>query len=183
MFMRPEDVRDGILYRNGEAFAYDLDTLPIRRVSQSSVFYRDRWTCWYCATPWSELEPEEAPFLRVETARLLLDHIVPESLGGPWEVGNLVASCRRCNSRKSDLRLRHEDAVLADVAARSHACDLDPAYRVSRSRTNEARAYRRYDAVIDRALAAVDEVEGDDPDQMHRVFVAVIADGRPWVRR
>ncbi|HCT58152.1 MAG TPA: HNH endonuclease [Gemmatimonas aurantiaca] len=45
--------------------------------------------CAYCATP-----------LRLETATL--DHVMPRSLGGANESGNLVAACALCNRLKGD---------------------------------------------------------------------------------
>ncbi len=59
--------------------------IPYRDVSLSrrAVFVRDRHTCQYCG--------EKAENI---------DHIVPRSRGGRhiWE--NVVAACRRCNTRK-----------------------------------------------------------------------------------
>jgi 5-methylcytosine-specific restriction endonuclease McrA len=54
--------------------------IPLNR---RSVFIRDRHLCQYCGT-------------RAEN----LDHVVPKAQGGThiWE--NVVASCRRCNTRK-----------------------------------------------------------------------------------
>lgn len=49
---------------------------------------RDKWTCRYCG---------EA----VTTATATLDHIVPQSCGGPSTPENLTTTCRTCNSIKS----------------------------------------------------------------------------------
>jgi 5-methylcytosine-specific restriction endonuclease McrA len=59
-------------------------------LSRRAVFVRDDYTCQYCGE-------------RAEN----VDHVVPRSRGGlhVWE--NVVAACRRCNSRKED-RLPHE---------------------------------------------------------------------------
>ena len=54
------------------------------------IRHRDGYRCAYCN------EPKE---------RLELDHIVPESKGGPTRVGNLVLACRRCNQRKGSRTL------------------------------------------------------------------------------
>jgi 5-methylcytosine-specific restriction endonuclease McrA len=62
------------------------------------VFVRDDHTCQYCGAPAENI-----------------DHVLPRSRGGQhlWE--NVVAACRRCNSRKEDrlpseagFRLRRE---------------------------------------------------------------------------
>ena len=62
--------------------------VPYRRratLSRRGVFIRDEHTCQYCG----------------RTAENV-DHIVPRSRGGPHEWENVVAACRRCNSRKKD---------------------------------------------------------------------------------
>lgn len=74
--------------------------LPQLRLSRRSVFARDNYQCQYCGTCGRDLT---------------IDHVVPKRLGGgaTWE--NLVACCRRCNSKKGDkvleksgMRLRRE---------------------------------------------------------------------------
>jgi 5-methylcytosine-specific restriction endonuclease McrA len=75
--------------------------VPIRTratLSRRAVFVRDDHTCQYCGAPAENI-----------------DHVLPRSRGGQhlWE--NVVAACRRCNSRKEDrlpseagFRLRRE---------------------------------------------------------------------------
>jgi len=65
-------------------------TAPLTR---RAVFARDDWTCQYCGAPAENL-----------------DHVIPRSRGGlhAWE--NVVAACRRCNSRKENRLV--EDAGL-----------------------------------------------------------------------
>ncbi len=55
-------------------------------LTRRAVFSRDEWTCQYCGN-----------------AAENVDHVIPRSLGGEhiWE--NVVASCRRCNSRKENM--------------------------------------------------------------------------------
>jgi 5-methylcytosine-specific restriction endonuclease McrA len=59
-------------------------------LTRRAVFARDQWSCQYCGG-----------------AAENLDHVVPRSKGGlhTWE--NVVAACRRCNSRKEN-RTPHE---------------------------------------------------------------------------
>ncbi len=62
--------------------------VPIRTraaLSRRAVFVRDDHTCQYCGAPAENI-----------------DHVLPRSRGGQhlWE--NVVAACRRCNSRKED---------------------------------------------------------------------------------
>ena len=66
--------------------------IPFRRVpdlhtraSRLDVLRRDGWTCAYCGGH----------------ARTV-DHIIPESRGGTWTWGNLVAACAVCNQGKAD---------------------------------------------------------------------------------
>lgn len=62
--------------------------VPYRRraaLSRRGVFLRDGQTCQYCGQPAENV-----------------DHVVPRSRGGAHEWENVVAACRRCNSRKKD---------------------------------------------------------------------------------
>lgn len=63
-------------------------SVPYRRraaLSRRGVFLRDAHTCQYCGR-----------------AAENVDHVVPRSRGGPHEWENVVAACRRCNTRKRD---------------------------------------------------------------------------------
>jgi 5-methylcytosine-specific restriction endonuclease McrA len=59
-------------------------------VNRRTVFARDGSRCQYCGS-----------------AAENLDHVIPRSKGGAHTWENVVASCRRCNTRKED-RLPHE---------------------------------------------------------------------------
>jgi len=62
--------------------------VPYRRraaLSRRGVFIRDEHTCQYCGVPAENV-----------------DHVLPRSRGGAHEWENVVAACRRCNSRKKD---------------------------------------------------------------------------------
>ena len=62
--------------------------VPYRRraaLSRRGVFIRDGHVCQYCG----------------RTAENV-DHVIPRSRGGGHEWENVVAACRRCNSRKRD---------------------------------------------------------------------------------
>ena len=58
-------------------------------ISRKNIFTRDGYRCMYCG-------------LRKHAGELELEHIIPKSRGGlkTWE--NIVAACRKCNSRKND---------------------------------------------------------------------------------
>jgi len=62
--------------------------VPRRRhasLTRRGVFLRDEHTCQYCGAGAENV-----------------DHVLPRSRGGDHAWGNVVAACRRCNSRKED---------------------------------------------------------------------------------
>ena len=64
------------------------------KCNRRNVFWRDSYTCQYCANIFSE-------------NRLTLDHVTPRSKGGPKTWENIVTACHKCNQRKGD-KLPHE---------------------------------------------------------------------------
>ena len=54
-------------------------------LTRRAVFARDDWKCQYCSSPAENL-----------------DHVVPRSKGGEHTWENVVAACRRCNSKKEN---------------------------------------------------------------------------------
>lgn len=72
--------------------------LPELKLSRRSIFARDNYTCQYCG---------------VQTRDLTIDHIVPKRHGGGMKWENLVACCRRCNTRKGDKMLSNTGMKLA----------------------------------------------------------------------
>lgn len=65
-------------------------------LTRRAVFARDGWQCQYCGS-----------------AAENVDHVIPRSRGGlhVWE--NVVAACRRCNSRKENRHPRDVGLKLA----------------------------------------------------------------------
>jgi 5-methylcytosine-specific restriction endonuclease McrA len=59
-------------------------------LTRRAVFARDHWVCQYCGHPAENV-----------------DHVIPRSKGGAHSWDNVVAACRRCNSRKEN-RSPHE---------------------------------------------------------------------------
>jgi 5-methylcytosine-specific restriction endonuclease McrA len=72
--------------------------LPELKLSRRSIFARDNYTCQYCG---------------VQSRDLTIDHIMPKRHGGGLQWENLVACCRRCNTRKGDKLLQHTGMKLA----------------------------------------------------------------------
>ena len=63
-------------------------------VNRRTVFARDSQRCQYCGAPAESI-----------------DHVLPRSRGGQHSWDNVVAACRRCNTRKED-RLPHEASMV-----------------------------------------------------------------------
>ena len=111
-----------VLASNGVVFRSERFTMPAPTVvrlryfvnvpyrahaalTRRGVFARDDWTCQYCGS-----------------AAENVDHVMPRSRGGAHSWDNVVAACRRCNSRKENrtvseagLKLRHRPAAPKDV--------------------------------------------------------------------
>jgi 5-methylcytosine-specific restriction endonuclease McrA len=73
-------------------------------LTRRAVFARDGWVCQYCGSPAENV-----------------DHVLPRSRGGTHSWDNVVAACRRCNSRKENrfvdevgLRLSRQPATPKD---------------------------------------------------------------------
>lgn len=62
----------------------------IPRHIRTAVIQRDGLYCVYCDEDLCDSE-------------IHLDHVIPESLGGPTTVENLQVTCRRCNTAKGVL--------------------------------------------------------------------------------
>lgn len=57
--------------------------------SKKGVLKRDNYTCGYCG-------------LTPPSSELTIDHIIPQSRGGPNTWGNTIAACFSCNQRKAN---------------------------------------------------------------------------------
>ena len=76
----------GVNYRQGSLYQKKL---------REFIFSRSNGKCSYCGKQAQEI-----------------DHIVPRSKGGTDSSYNLVASCRSCNERKSNLTLKEFDKIM-----------------------------------------------------------------------
>lgn len=81
--MQNPDVR-GAGYQRGTLWGWQL---------REYILQRDHRVCQYCDKPGNKARP------------LTLDHVIPVSHGGPTVVGNLVAACKRCNTKKTNRSL------------------------------------------------------------------------------
>lgn len=105
--------------------------MSISKRLRYEVLRRDNYSCRYCGATASD------------GARLTIDHVVPESLGGTDEPGNLVAACRDCNAGKASTRPDEplvDDAQQAAIryanAVRQAAADLEAAQAPERDYRN-----------------------------------------------
>jgi 5-methylcytosine-specific restriction endonuclease McrA len=64
--------------------------LPFNR---KNVYIRDHGCCMYCGK-------------KVSLSEFTFEHVIPQSLGGKTWWDNIVVSCTRCNSQKSDKSLK-----------------------------------------------------------------------------
>lgn len=73
-----------------------FDKLPCKelKLTRNNVFERDKNQCQYCGRVFAREE-------------LNLDHVIPRDRGGRTTWENIVCSCVKCNTRKSN-RLPHE---------------------------------------------------------------------------
>jgi len=69
-----------------------------RKALKKEILERDKYKCAYCG-----LEVYDFPFkvsLMTHPQTATVDHRIPLSKGGTWDIDNLVTACLRCNSRK-----------------------------------------------------------------------------------
>lgn len=62
------------------------------KLTKQNVFIRDNYECVYCGD--------------TDRKTLTLDHVVPQSKGGPNSWSNLVTACKPCNNEKDDLDVK-----------------------------------------------------------------------------
>jgi hypothetical protein len=74
--------------------------MAISKRLRFEILRRDNHTCRYCG--------RSAP-----DAVLHIDHVIPESLGGPTESSNLITACSHCNGGKTSST--PDQSIVADV--------------------------------------------------------------------
>lgn len=84
------EVRPGMLYPSVIRLReYKHIPHKMQVLSRKNILLRDRHVCQYC---WKKFHPSD----------LTLDHVMPESRGGPASWSNLVACCSPCNRKKAN---------------------------------------------------------------------------------
>ena len=65
--------------------------IPYRlaRASKRNISRRDNYECQYCGC-------------KIVGDKITIDHVMPKSRGGKHQWTNVVASCKKCNARKSN---------------------------------------------------------------------------------
>jgi len=66
-----------------------VQKVPLTRVN---IYKRDNYQCVYCGND--------------NVKSLTIDHVIPQSKGGPNTWDNLVTACKTCNGEKADLTLK-----------------------------------------------------------------------------
>lgn len=66
-----------------------LGTLARRSYSKPAVHRRDKYICQYCG-------------IKLKSKEATIDHIMPQSRGGPSTWANTITSCGPCNNRKDN---------------------------------------------------------------------------------
>lgn len=83
--------------------------MKLRRMSQSAIFLRSRFYCEYCGV---DLLSHPRLF-----ESIVLDHLVPRSLGGGNTVDNLRVSCAACDRIKRNAPTATVTEAQAHLAA------------------------------------------------------------------
>jgi len=75
--------------------------IPVRIsiLTRANIYARDHYLCQYCGAKEGSTKVVNGKPTKVV---LTLDHILPESRGGPWTWDNLCAACKNCNVDKGD---------------------------------------------------------------------------------
>ena len=86
------EVKDHVLYLNSNA--------PFRNVMYSITYsLKGKEQCFYCGKD-------------IKKKKLTVDHLYPQDMGGPTIPNNLVPSCERCNSVKSNMSYQQYKSYL-----------------------------------------------------------------------
>lgn len=87
--------------------------MTISRRLRQAIYLRDRLRCRYCKR--TCLLPSETWQGNPLTATL--DHVIPQSEGGPDTRRNLVTACEECNGRKGNLPRPAAYKTIGDIVS------------------------------------------------------------------
>jgi 5-methylcytosine-specific restriction endonuclease McrA len=94
-------VKNGVIRCPVVVVCRNFDKIPYKtpHLNSQAIFERDGYTCVYCGNRFGKKD-------------LNLDHVIPQSQGGKTTWGNIVCSCRACNSFKADKTPREAGMIL-----------------------------------------------------------------------
>lgn len=98
--------------------------MPVSKSLRFEVLRRDRFRCSYCGAGAPEVT-------------LHVDHIVPESLGGPNTPDNLTTACQDCNTGKAGRTLDDEPASNVDKRIAEWSAAIQQAMDENRAELQE----------------------------------------------
>lgn len=115
-FRQTIETNEKIEEQNTELSYRVIDTDP-----RLVIYKRDGFLCYYCGTHIHNLLSSSGS----------LDHIYPESLGGPNTASNLVTCCLKCNCKKqAKIELEILNATLKHVNSRNQEFGIPSDLRV-----------------------------------------------------
>lgn len=90
---------------------------------RNEVIRRDGYHCRYCGHRVGRYRAYETdrPY-----PKLVVDHVIPRSLGGRTEIDNLVVACVNCNARKSSRTPDQAQMVLLPIPSSPLAVAIAP---------------------------------------------------------
>lgn len=90
-----------------------------RKVTNTFLFARDRYTCQYCGKHEREFKDYKG-----HANKLTRDHIKPLSKGGENSWTNCITSCSPCNARKDDKTPEEAGMKLLSIPTEPHLVEL-----------------------------------------------------------
>lgn len=108
----------------------DMAKIPHRMqlVSRKNILSRDHYMCQYCDR-------------KFPAGELTLDHVMPESRGGPSSWDNLVACCGPCNRKKAD-RTPEEAGMM--LLRRPRPATIHTSRHLMRNMGSDSPAWQKY---------------------------------------
>lgn len=67
---------------------------------KEKIFKRSQGLCFYCQKPMVYKPPEKCP------EEFTVEHLIPQSMGGKWNMSNCRGACRKCNEKRKNTPLK-----------------------------------------------------------------------------